>query len=91
MSMFQLLNVDWWPLQIERILETSGTETNVAMLENILSHVGNMYKALGQSGKAVPAFESSLQIQENTLGNLCTLQLRLDVFNLDQAWIFDRF
>lgn len=63
--------------QIERILETSGTEINVAMLENILSHVGNMYKALGQSGKAVPAFESSLQIQENTLGEDSPLIVRL--------------
>lgn len=65
-------------LQIEIILENLGGDTHTALLDNILTHMANMYKALGQPAKAITILESSLQIQENTLGILSTFYCHFD-------------
>lgn len=63
--------------QIEIILENLGGDTHTALLDNILTHMANMYKALGQPAKAITILESSLQIQENTLGEDSPLIVQL--------------
>lgn len=66
-------------MQIRDILKKVGPDTHQPLLDNILSHMGQMYSALGKPAEAVPMLEDSLEIQENIMGEVIT-QILYHVF-----------
>ncbi|CAK9865259.1 unnamed protein product [Sphagnum jensenii] len=68
MSLGDFVEVEDLLIQIREVVEKVGINSMQPLVDGILEHVGGMYTALGKPEEGLPFYLSSLEIQEELLG-----------------------